>query len=138
MTPAQVNITIRRGDTKTITFRVRERQWNPALNGGVGAYEPGPYRDLTGWAVFSQIRADVDSEEPAATFDATISDQVETPGGVTLKLAPAVTKTRRLGIGRNESSSDMAGESRRSARRTLCGRRTSAAALRCRRWLQAR
>ena len=92
MIPAPVNITIRRGDTKNIFFRVRERTWNPALNGGAGGYEAGPYRDLTGWSVLSQIRESKDAADPAATFAVTLSNQTTTPGGVTLKLTAAVTK----------------------------------------------
>lgn len=94
-----MDIKIRRGDTKTIFFRVRERVWNSAANGGAGGYLPGPYRDLTGWTVLSQIRETTESAEPTATFAPTLSDQVAVPGGVTLKLAHTITATMTLPIG---------------------------------------
>lgn len=91
MTPWPKDIKIKRGDTKEIYFRVRTRVWNPALNGGAGGYEAGPYRNLTGWTVLAQIRATQDSATPLAEFDATLSDQVADTGGVLLKLSPADT-----------------------------------------------
>lgn len=99
MIPAPVDITIRRGDTKIVFFRVRERVWNPAANGGAGGYLPGAYRDLTGWTILSQIRETTESASPAATFTATLSDQVAVPGGVTLRLPPATTAGLTLPVG---------------------------------------
>lgn len=93
MIPAPVDITLRRGDTKLIFFRVRQRTWDNAL----GKWVPGAYRDLTGWSVLSQIRVTADAPDPPlATFSVTLSNQATTPGGVTLRLAPAVTSALDL------------------------------------------
>ena len=85
MTPYHKDITIRRGDTKTIFFRIRERTWNGT------EWVAGAYRDLTGWTAKSEIRPDADSNTVLATFTPTLSDQSTVPGGVTLKLSAATT-----------------------------------------------
>jgi hypothetical protein len=113
MIPYPKDIKVRRGDTKRIFFRVRERVWNPALNGGAGGWEAGPYRDLTGWTVLAQIRETTESAEPTATFTTTLSNQTTTPGGVELKLAPAVTAAMTLpaaGGGWDVQLTDLAGD----------------------------
>lgn len=89
MIPWVKDIKVRRGDTKELFFRVRTRTWNEALQ----KWEPGPYRDLTGWTALSQIRESLDSTIVAAEFTVTFSDQVnpDTVGGVLLKLTPVQT-----------------------------------------------
>ena len=81
------NIVVKRGDTKEIFFRVRTQVWNDTLS----IWQPGAYRDLTGWEVLAQIRSTEDSNTVVATFTATLADQVTTTGGVYLKLSPATT-----------------------------------------------
>jgi hypothetical protein len=89
--PYPKDITIRRGDSKRIFCRIRERLWDPSANGGLGGYVPGDYRDLTGWVGKAQVRTTEDSATVVAEFTVTLSDQTATPGGVTLYLAPATT-----------------------------------------------
>ena len=91
MKPLKKDIEIRRGDTFELFFRVRTRVWNPALNGGAGGYEPGPYRDLTGYTVTSQFRSSEDAADPALTFTCTLTNQTTTPGGVLVRATPAQT-----------------------------------------------
>lgn len=87
MKPWPHDLSIRRGDTKELFFRVRERVWDETTS----AYIPGAYRDLTGWTVLAQYRATEDANEVLAEFAATIMDQGVTPGGVLLRLTPAQT-----------------------------------------------
>lgn len=90
MIPLPVQITIRRGDTKEISFRVR--RW--VLNELTGVLEPVEYRDLTGWTVLSQIRSTEDSTTVVAEFTPTIPDQsiLANRGFVYLKLTPVQTE----------------------------------------------
>lgn len=99
MTPWPKDITIRRGDTKELYFRVRSRVWNAALNGGAGGYEAGPYRDLTGWTVLAQIRASKTSTTIEATFSVNLGNQATTPGGCLLRLTPVQTAALSISSG---------------------------------------
>lgn len=100
MKPYQHDIEIYRGDTFELFFRVRTRVWNPALNGGAGGYEPGPYRDLTGFAGTSQVRSTADAVDPAALdFTVTIADQITTTGGVLVRATPALTAALVISAG---------------------------------------
>jgi hypothetical protein len=95
VTPWPKDITIKRGDTKEIYFRVRERVWDEVTS----TYVAGAYRDLTGWSVLAQIRTDADAADPVAEFDVNLGDQVATPGGVLLKLTPAQTAALTISTG---------------------------------------
>jgi hypothetical protein len=91
--PAVQDITVRQGDRFDLFVRLRQKVWNPALNGGLGDWEPGPYVDLTGKTVRSQIRTTSDAAAVAATFTPTISDQVALKGGCLLTLFPVDTRS---------------------------------------------
>lgn len=90
MEPFKKDIKIRRGDTKEIFFRVRTKVWDNATS----TYIPGPYKDLTGYTVTSQVRANSDATEVLATFAVTLgeqTDEVNGRGAVLLKLSAAQT-----------------------------------------------
>lgn len=94
MIPHVEDITIRFGDAKEIFFRVRERVWDPAANGGAGGWVAGDYRDLTGWTVLSQIRQTTEDATILLTFTPTLGDQsdlVNGRGAVLLKLTGVQT-----------------------------------------------
>lgn len=82
MQPYQQDVTSWRGDYYAAAFRVRSRVWNPMLNNGTGGWEPGPYKDLTGWTGDYQLRDDPDTTTAAATGVVEILDQVTYLGGV--------------------------------------------------------
>jgi hypothetical protein len=90
--PAVQDITVRQGDRFDLFVRLRQKVWNPALNGGAGDWEPGPYVDLTGKTVRSQVRNTADDTTVRATFTPTISDQVTLKGGCLLTLFPVDTR----------------------------------------------
>jgi hypothetical protein len=77
MQPAVKDITIRRGDTKEIFFRVRTKVWN----GTTSAWEPGPYKDLTGYTVAAQVRQTKSSNTVLLTFAVTLGNQAEPVNG---------------------------------------------------------
>lgn len=82
MIPATLNITIVRGDTCEIFFRVRGK-----LSNG----QPGEYVNLTGSIAKSQIRATSKAPTVSAEFTCSISNQTTVPGGVLLRLTPIQT-----------------------------------------------
>ena len=82
MVPAEQNITIYRGDSFSLTLRLRQRNADGTA---------GTYLDLTGVVARAQIRATEDAPDVLATFVTTVLDQVATPGGVSLTLATADT-----------------------------------------------
>lgn len=89
MIPFQHDITIRFGDSKQIFFRVRERTWNGT------AWVAGPYRDLTGCTILSQVRATTEAADPILEFTPTLGDQedeVDGRGSVILYVADEVTR----------------------------------------------
>lgn len=88
MDPYVMPITIRRGDTKEIFIRARTAVWNDTLN----VWEPGPYKDLTGYTFLAQIRLTDDTL--VATFTITVSDQsdlVNGRGSILLKISDEIT-----------------------------------------------
>jgi hypothetical protein len=98
--PTVHDIEIYRGDTFELFFRVRTRVWNPALNGGLGGYEPGPYRDLTGFTPKAQIRSSAGAADPPALeFVCSLSNQTTTPGGVLVRATPALTEALVIDAG---------------------------------------
>lgn len=76
MEPYTMPITIRRGDTKEIFIRVRTAVWNSTTD----VWEPGPYKDLTGYTFLAQIRLLDDTL--VATFTITMSDQSDLTNGI--------------------------------------------------------
>lgn len=82
MIPAVLNITITRGDTCEVFFRVRSKNANGT---------PGEYINLTGNTAKSQVRATVKAVVISAEFTCTLTDQVTIPGGVLLRLTPIQT-----------------------------------------------
>jgi hypothetical protein len=91
MTPWKKDIGIRRGDTKEIFFRVRTKVWDP----GTSTYIPGPYKDLTGYTVTSQVRETKGSSSTLLTFTITLGDQsdlVDGRGAVFMKIDDADTQ----------------------------------------------
>jgi hypothetical protein len=91
MEPFKKDITIKRGDTKEIFFRVRTKVWNETTS----VWEPGPYKDLTGFTVTSQVRTTkASTDPPLLTFAVTLGNQadlVNGRGAVLLKLTPVQT-----------------------------------------------
>ncbi len=90
MEPFQKDIKIKRGDTKEIFFRVRTKVWNAVDL----VFEPGPYKDLTGFTVTSQVRATKASADPLLTFAVTLGNQADLTdgrGAVLLKLTAVQT-----------------------------------------------
>jgi hypothetical protein len=77
MTPYQKNIGIRRGDTKEIFFRVRTKVWDE----GTSTYVPGPYKDLTGYTITSQVRETKGSVATLLTFTVTLGNQADLVDG---------------------------------------------------------
>lgn len=98
MTPYPKSVTVKQGDTYELGFRVRERVFNVLT----GLWEPGPYRDLTGWTVRAQVKDEYTDEVAAMVFTGVILDQVATPGGVFLKLPG--TQTHLVDISPETSS----------------------------------
>lgn len=95
MIPTTLDITIRFGDYKEIFFRVRDR----VFNSGTGEWEPGSYRNLTGYTILSQVRLTEDDPTPLLTFTSTLGNQAEPvngTGSVLLKL----TGTQTGGVSR--------------------------------------
>lgn len=83
MIPAQHNITIRRGDTFRLFFRLREKQPDGS---------PGDYPDLTGWGDgLAQVREGIDGTV-IFTMTVTKANQVSYPGGILLSIADDTTK----------------------------------------------
>jgi hypothetical protein len=77
MQPAVKDITIRRGDTKELFFRVRTKVWNATTS----AWEPGPYKDLTGYTVAAQVRTAKDATSILLTFAVTLGNQADLTNG---------------------------------------------------------
>jgi len=97
MQPYVKNINVRRGDTKEMFFRVRTKVWNATTN----LWEPGPYKDLTGFTVTSQIRQAKSSSTPLLTFVCSLGNQADTVNGrgaVFMKVSGANTATVPLNI----------------------------------------
>lgn len=86
MRPYAKDLELYRGDYFVQTFRLRSRVWNPALNAGVGGWEPGDYRDLTGWTGLFQIRKNADDVTALANGVVTILDQTLFKGSVQYSL----------------------------------------------------
>jgi hypothetical protein len=85
MNPFKKDIGIRRGDTKEIFFKVRTKVWDS----GTSAYVPGPYKDLTGYTITSQVREQKASVATLLTFTVTLGNQadlVDGRGAVFLKI----------------------------------------------------
>jgi hypothetical protein len=94
--PAVHDIEIYRGDTFELFFRVRTRVWNAIDQ----VWEPGPYRDLTGFTGASQVRSAPDAADPAALdFVVTVVDQLVTLGGVLVRATPALTAALAISAG---------------------------------------
>lgn len=92
MIAAKKDLQIRFGDVFRLLLRVRQR----TLAGGV--WVPGPYRDLTGWTILSQIRVNADSETVITTFTSTLGDQEDEElgrGSFTLSLSSETTAALR-------------------------------------------
>lgn len=92
--PIVKNLFVRFGDSHQIFFRIRERQFNTSTN----KWEPGPYRDLTGWTFSAQVRTDYDA--PAVLYSYTVqlgnqADLVNGRGSVLLTVTAATTKALR-------------------------------------------
>ena len=90
MTPFVKNINIRRGDTKEMFFRVRTKVWNA----GTSTYDPGPYKDLTGYTITAQVRQTKSSVTPLLEFNITIgnqADEVDGRGAVLMKIPASQT-----------------------------------------------
>jgi hypothetical protein len=82
MIPAPLDITIRRGDTFRLFFRLRNK-----LPDGT----PGDYSDLTAWGTgLAQVRATTDA---AVLVEMTVTkaNQVTYPGGILLSIPDDVT-----------------------------------------------
>lgn len=81
MIPAKHDITIRRGDTFRLFFRLRTK--NPDGT-------PGDYQDLTSWGLgLAQVR---DGQDAVVwTMTVTKANQVTYPGGVLLSITAALT-----------------------------------------------
>lgn len=77
MTPIVKNLFVRFGDSHQLFFRIRERVYNETT----GTYEPGPYRDLTGWTVLCQVRTTHDAPDPLYVYDTTLGDQADLVSG---------------------------------------------------------
>lgn len=90
MKPAAKDISIYRGDSYSLFFRVRKRT-NEA---------PGDYIDLTGTTPKAQIRANEAAAEVLAEFAASLGDQVNFPGSVLLTLTPTQTAALPLSGGK--------------------------------------
>lgn len=75
-TPAPQDITLTRGDSWDMLFRVK----------GKDALGDLIYLDLTGCVATSQIRENEDAAAVVATITCTLTDQVTLPGGVLLRL----------------------------------------------------
>lgn len=95
------DIKIKFGDTKEVFFRVRDY----VLDIDSGTWIIGPYRDLTGYTITSQIRVTADDENPLVSFSVTLGDQTDAVlgrGAVLLKLTPAQTsaldRTLKTGV----------------------------------------
>lgn len=83
MTPAPLNITIRRGDTFRLFFRLRNK--NPDGT-------PGTYPDLTTWGDgLAQVRANADAPDPIVEMAVSKGNQATYPGSVLLTIADDVT-----------------------------------------------
>ncbi len=78
MIPANYPITIFQGDDFDLIFRVKN--------------DDGVYIDLTGFFPVAQIRETTDSPDILAQFNATLSNQTVSPGGVILTLTPQQTE----------------------------------------------
>ena len=92
MEPAKKDITIRRGDTKEIFFRVRTKVWNATTS----LWGPGPYKDLTGYTIASQVRQTKGANTTLLDFDVTIGNQADVTNGrgaVLLKIPGSETAT---------------------------------------------
>lgn len=85
--PLSYNIELYQGDRYELFFRMRSQIFNPTT----GAWEPGPYIDLTGNVPAAQIRATRDSETIVTSFQCSLSDQSALPGGVLAILLPSQT-----------------------------------------------
>lgn len=81
MQPGKLDLTLTRGDSFELYFRIR----NPSPDGGV---TPGDYKDLTGYTGKAQIRTEEDATEVLAELGVTIPDQTvaENLGGVLITL----------------------------------------------------
>lgn len=90
MIPTLKNITIRRGDTKELFFRVRTKVWDDVEL----KFVPGPYKDLTGYTIESQVRESKSSPSTLLVFGVTVGNQADPESGlgsVLLKLTAAQT-----------------------------------------------
>jgi hypothetical protein len=90
MIPAPQDISIRRGDTFRLFFRLRKKNADGT---------PGDYQNLDTWgAGLAQIRAGVDGALIVALV-VTKANQVNYPGGVLLTIADDVTATLEIPSG---------------------------------------
>lgn len=78
MKPYVKAIDIRRGDTKELFFRVRTKVWNATTL----VYDPGPYKDLTGYTITSQVRQAKSSATVLLTFTCMIGNQADATAGL--------------------------------------------------------
>lgn len=78
MIPANLDISIYRGDDFSLIFRMKDSVTDV-------------YVDLTGRTATGQIRSEATSEVILATFTCTVLNQTTTPGGVMVTLAPTIT-----------------------------------------------
>jgi len=89
--PENRNLVIYKGDTFSLSFRLRQKQTSGA---------PGAYVDLTGCTPKAQIRATEDSTTVLQEFTATLGDQtnVDTVGQVNLVISSADTANLSPGV----------------------------------------
>jgi hypothetical protein len=88
--PANKNISIYKGDTYILTFRLRTRDQYG---------NPSSYVDLTGCEGKAQIRKTEADAAIVAEFEVTLANQSTEPGKVTLKLTPEQTAVAALDSG---------------------------------------
>lgn len=88
MVPVTVDLTVYRGDTFSMFFRLRHR-----LEDGTS----GDYIVLTGRTPKAQIRATSDTNTVMAEFVAVLGDQALYPGSVLLTLPSTVTAAMSAG-----------------------------------------
>ena len=96
MDPHVQNITLRTFSTKEIFVRIRTSVWNDTLD----IWEPGPYKDLTGFTFLAQIRVTAD-DTLVTSFTCTPGDQgdpIDGIGSLLLKITDEVTATLTPGM----------------------------------------
>lgn len=88
MKKATYKIEFVRGDSYELFGRAQTK----VFNSGTGLYEPGPFRDLTGWTGRAQARVAIVTTSVLFSFDVTIGNQSTALGTFFLSALPAYTK----------------------------------------------